>query len=169
MSETAVVTLLFADLVGSTELLTSLGDDANDKVRRRVLNALNTAATDHGGEVVKSAGDGVMVAFRRSAADAVTCAVAMQRAAAAIEHDGTQLGLQLRIGVSSGEASHEDGDWFGTPVIEAARLESAARPGQILVSDVVRSIVGTRGGQVFHSAGKRERLSRLRSDSQPSQ
>src|SRR5207247_7970697 len=66
------------------------------------------------------------------------------------------LGLELRVGISSGEASHEDGDWFGTPVVEAARLESAARAGQILVSEVVRSIVGTRGGATFRPAGKRD-------------
>ena len=137
-------------------MLTSLGDDVADDVRRRFLSALAKAAGDHGGTVVKSAGDGLMVAFRTSAADAVSCAVSMQRAAAGIEHDDSPLGLELRIGISSGEASHEDGDWFGTPVVEAARLESIARPGQILVSEVVRSLVGSRGGLVFRPIGKRE-------------
>jgi class 3 adenylate cyclase/pimeloyl-ACP methyl ester carboxylesterase len=155
MAETAVVTILFCDLVGSTELLQTLGDDANDGVRRTLLDALGRASDAYGGTVVKSAGDGVMVSFRTSAADAVACGVAMQRAAAQIEHDGETLGLSLRVGISSGEASHESGDWFGTPVVEAARLEAAAAPGQILVSEVVRSIVGTRGGAQFRPAGKR--------------
>ncbi len=155
MPETAVVTLLFGDLVGSTELLQTLGDDANDQVRRALILALTLNVEARSGAVVKSAGDGVMAAFRTSAADAVACAIEMQRSAAAIEHDGHVLGLELRIGVSAGEASHEDGDWFGTPVVEAARLESAAQPGQILVSEVVRSLVGTRGGAQFRAAGKR--------------
>jgi class 3 adenylate cyclase/pimeloyl-ACP methyl ester carboxylesterase len=156
MSETAVVTLLFCDLVGSTELLRSLGDDANDEVRRSLLSALGREANNHGGTVVKTAGDGMMVSFQTSAADAVACAIAIQRAAAVVERNGVPLGLELRVGISSGEASHEDGDWFGTPVVEAARLEAAAQAGQILVSEVVRSIVGTRGGAQFRSAGTRE-------------
>ena len=154
--ETAVVTLLFCDMVGSTELLTSLGDDANDEVRRTLLSALEREAQKHGGTVVKSAGDGMMVSFRTSAADAVACAIAMQRAAGQVERDGARMGLELRVGISSGEASHEGGDWFGTPVVEAARLEGAARPGQILVSEVVRTLVGTRGGAQFRPAGTRE-------------
>jgi class 3 adenylate cyclase len=154
--ESAVVTLLFCDLVGSTELLTTLGDDANDEVRRSLLSALEQEVQRHGGTVVKSMGDGMMVSFRTSAADAVACAIAIQRAALSVERNGVPLGLQLRVGISSGEASHEQGDWFGTPVVEAARLEAAARAGQILVSEVVRSIVGTRGGTEFRPAGKRE-------------
>lgn len=156
MSETAFVTLLFCDMVGSTELLTSLGDDANDEVRRVLLAALEREVQEHRGTVIKSMGDGMMVSFRASAADAVACAAAMQRAVMKLEREGAPLGLELRVGISSGEASHENGDWFGTPVVEAARLEAAARPGQILVSEVVRSIVGTRGGAQFRSAGTRE-------------
>jgi len=156
VSETATVTLLFCDMVGSTELLTSLGDDANDEVRRALSSTLDRVAHEHRGTVVKHMGDGVMVAFRASAADAVACAIAMQRAAVAIERDGVPLGLELRVGISSGEAAYENEDWFGTPVVEASRLEHAAQAGQILVSEVVRSIVGTRGSAEFRPAGTRE-------------
>ncbi|MEX0785552.1 MAG: adenylate/guanylate cyclase domain-containing protein [Dehalococcoidia bacterium] len=156
MSETAVVTLLFCDLVSSTELLTALGDDANDEVRRALSSALERVVGEHRGTVVKSIGDGMMVSFRTSAADAVACAAAMQRAAAAVERTGARIGLELRVGISSGEASHEGDDWFGTPVVEAARLEAAASAGQILVSEVVRALVGTRGGAKFRSAGTRQ-------------
>jgi class 3 adenylate cyclase/pimeloyl-ACP methyl ester carboxylesterase len=156
VAETAVVALLFCDLVASTELLRALGDDASDVVRRSLFDALGSAVREHRGTVVKTAGDGMMVTFATSAADAVACAVDMQRAAGRIQHDDEPLGLQLRIGISFGEASREVGDWFGTPVVEAARLESAARPGQILVSEVVQTIVGTRGGARFRPAGKRD-------------
>jgi pimeloyl-ACP methyl ester carboxylesterase len=143
-------------MVGSTELLTSLGDDANDEVRRVLLAALEREVREHRGTVIKSMGDGMMVSFRASAADAVACAAAMQRAMMKLEREGAPLALELRVGISSGEAAYEGGDWFGTPVVEAARLEAAASPGQILVSEVVRSIVGTRGGAQFRSAGTRE-------------
>ncbi len=61
--------------------------------------------------------------------------------------------LEVRIGISAGDVSFEAGDCFGTPVIEAARLCAAARGGQILVSDLVRGLAGTAGGQVFTSCG----------------
>ena len=47
-----------------------------------------------------------------------------------------------------------DGDWTGTPIFEAARLESKARPGSILVNDVIRVLIGTRGGLEFHPGGR---------------
>lgn len=156
MSDTATVTLLFCDLVGSTELLRRIGDDANDVVRRALFAELSAAVSQHRGVIVKTAGDGMMVAFETSAADAVACGIEMQRAAMRVEYDDATLGLQLRIGISSGDASREHGDWFGTPVVEAARLEAAARPSQILTSEVVRSLVGTRGGVRFRAAGTRE-------------
>ena len=156
MAQTQTVTILFCDLVGSTALMTRLGDDANDRVRRRLFAALREAVTAHRGEEVKSAGDGLMVAFPASAAVAVSCAVAMQRGVARLNERDPLLGLAVRIGLSSGEASHEADDWFGVPVVEAARLEHAARPGQILAADLTRGLVGTRGGHIFTSVGTLE-------------
>ncbi len=129
MAKTQTVTILFCDLVGSTEQLTRLGDE------------------------VKTIGDNIVVAFPASGADAVSCAVAMHRAISRLNARDPLLGLAVRIGVSSGEASNEEDDWFGTPVVEAARLESAARAGQVLVSDLVRGLVRTRGGHTFTSVG----------------
>ena len=150
---TRTVTLLFCDLVASTELMTRIGDDANDLVRRRFFAAMREAIAAHGGEEFKTVGDEFKVAFTESAADAVACAVAMQRAVARLNEREPLLRLSIRVGLSAGEASHEDGDWFGIPVVETARLDDAARPGQILVADVVRVLVGTRGGHEFTSVG----------------
>ena len=97
-----------------------------------------------------------MVAFRESASDAVSCAVAMQRAVARLNDRDPLLGLAVRIGGSIGEASFEEDDWFGTPVVEAARLEAAARPHQILVSGLLLGMVGSRGGHTFTSVGELE-------------
>jgi class 3 adenylate cyclase len=153
---TATVTLLFCDLVGSTELMTRVGDDVADGIRRDLFEALSNVVTEHRGTVVKTMGDGMMVSFQRSAADAVACAMSMQKAIADLATAGERQDLHIRIGVSTGEAAYEGDDWFGTPVVEAQRLEGAAQPDQILVSEVVRSVVGNRRGVRFHDAGSRE-------------
>src|SRR3954454_10572077 len=124
--------MLFCDLVGSTSLLTRLGDAASDVIRRDVFTALRRPVEVHGGDEVKSQGDGLMVAFRDHPSDAVSCAVAMQQAMAGLDRHQPLLGLALRVGVAYGEATSEDGDWFGTPVVEAARLCAAAAPHQVL-------------------------------------
>jgi hypothetical protein len=99
---------------------------------------------------VKNTGDGLMVVFRASAVDAVTCASKMHDRVEALD-----LGYPafVRVGVSAGEAACESGDWFGTPVVEAARLCAKAEPGQTLVSELVRGLVGSRGGHQFRSVG----------------
>jgi len=82
-------------------------------------------------------------------------AVGMQQA---IHHhnrsDGEPLGV--RIGVSAGEAVEEDGDYFGDPVVEAARLCAAANGGQILAADLVRLMVGRHATQTFVQVGPLE-------------
>ena len=124
---TEIVAVLFCDLVGSTALLARLGDDANDALRRDVFAALREPLSRHRGEEVKSQGDGLMVAFRSSAAEAVACAVEMHRSMHRLDQR-QPLGLAIRVGVSLGEARFEDDDWFGAPVVEAARLCALARP-----------------------------------------
>jgi class 3 adenylate cyclase len=123
------VAVLFTDLVGSTELLDRLGDDAAHHLRRRHFALLRHAVREHGGREVKSLGDGLMVVFG-SARPAVACGLAMQRAVAAHEDS-----LLLRVGIASGETVREDGDYFGRPVIVARRLCDAAGDGDMLVSE----------------------------------
>src|SRR5206468_329414 len=57
--------------------------------------------------------------------------------------------LAIRIGISAGDVVWEDGDCFGTPVVEASRLCAVANGGQILTSEVVRLLAGSRGGHSF--------------------
>jgi len=141
------VTLLFTDLVGSTELLGRLGEAAAAEHRRRHFAALREAITEAGGSEVKNLGDGLMVAFS-SAAAAVCCAQEMQRSVAA-QGEATA----LRIGLHAGEPAREDEDYFGTPVVVASRLCDRAAGGQILVSDLVRGLVGTQESMRFRSLG----------------
>src|SRR4029077_5356506 len=107
----------------------------------------------HRGTVVKGLGDGIMASFA-SAADAVTAAVTMQQAIEQHNRRTPEQTLALRVGVSVGDVSWENGDCFGTPVIEASRLCAVANGGQILVADLVRGLAHRRGGHIFTSVGE---------------
>ena len=143
MSSSATVTVLFCDVVGSTERLVRLGDIAADEDRRTLFAALNDAVERNDGEVVKHLGDGLMVVFEHSAVRALSCARDLHMASRWID---TEDPISLRIGISAGEVAHEQSDWFGLPVVEAARLCNAAAPGQTLANAVVRHLVGSRAG-----------------------
>jgi len=144
--------ILVTDLVGSTEMRGRIGEDRADDIRRTHDSLLGGVARTHSGEVVKGLGDGVLVRFS-GAADAVACAVAMQRALHQMRHDAEVPDLAIRIGIGVGDVSMEDGDVFGTPVIEASRLCAAATGGQILVADLVRVLSHGRGEHGFRSVG----------------
>jgi class 3 adenylate cyclase len=153
MSGTVTAAFLFCDVVDSTALLTRLGDDVGDDVRRECYAVFREALATHGGREVKSTGDGVFAVFPTSVEQAVACAIAMQRGMARLDVAHPPLKLGLRVGIAMGEAKAEDGDWYGTPVVEAERLCAAAHRGQILVADVVCTLAGTRGGHSFRSVG----------------
>jgi DNA-binding SARP family transcriptional activator len=156
VSGTATATFLFCDLVGSTALLTRLGDDAGDEVRRDCYAVFREALATHGGSEIKSTGDGVFAVFPTSVEQAVACGIAMQQGMASLDMAYPLLKLGLRVGIAMGEATGEEGDWYGTPVVEAERLCAAAHGGQILVADVVCTLAGTRGGHSFRSVGALE-------------
>jgi class 3 adenylate cyclase len=139
-----VACVLFTDLVGSTELMARLGDAAFDAVRAEHFACLREALTKAGGAEVKSTGDGLMATFA-SAVDALAGAVAAQRATERHARDA-ELPLSIRVGLALGEVGVENGDVFGTPVVEAARLVAAARPGQILCAALLRTVAGSRTG-----------------------
>src|SRR5215213_281834 len=144
-------TVLFTDVVGSTAVRSRLGDVAADEVRRDHDEVLQSTVGVHAGTVVKGLGDGLMAVFE-SAASAAACAVAMQQA---LERRARRGGddLTIRIGLAAGDVAWERGDYFGTPVVEASRLEAAAAGGQILASDLVRLLAGSRAAVTFRSVG----------------
>ncbi len=134
--------LVFTDLVGSTELAVALGPAEADSLRREHFALLRRAMAGTGGREVKNLGDGLMLAFA-SVAGAVRCAVRMQQA---IERHNRRGGrpLTIRVAISVGDATAEEGDYFGAPVVEAARLCDAAEGGTILASEAVRLLAGDR-------------------------
>jgi DNA-binding SARP family transcriptional activator/tetratricopeptide (TPR) repeat protein len=148
---TGTVTLLFTDQVGSTETLQRLGDEEGERLRRAHFGLLREAAGMHRGEEVKNLGDGLMVAFV-SAVDAVVCAITMQQAVDRARSTG-ELAFAVRIGLNVGEPIRDEGDYFGTPVVIAKRLCDAGAPGQILATELVRALIGTRGGFAYRALG----------------
>ena len=149
------MTLLFTDLVGSTAMGDRLGDDDAETVRRRFFQIIEEAVEPTGGRIVKTLGDGHMVAFA-SALDAIGCAIAIQCGVDTYnsEHGAEQLGV--RVGINAGDVTVEGEDFFGTPVTIAKRLCDSAEGGQILVSGLVESLVGSRGGFAFRTLGALE-------------
>jgi DNA-binding SARP family transcriptional activator len=147
------VTVLFTDLVGSTELLERLGDDDAETLRREYFRVLRRAVTASRGRDVKNLGDGLMVVFG-STLDALNSAVAMQRAIDRRNRRTRDKELRVRIGVSVGEPTREGDDYFGMPVVVAKRFCDHAERGQILASELVRVLAGQRGDHTFLDHGR---------------
>ena len=153
MTERATAIVLFTDLVGSTELRSRLGEDAAEALRRQHDALVTDAVRANRGIVVKNLGDGFMATFA-GAFDAVSSAVAIQQAMERHSRSSAAA-LAVRIGISAGDVVVEKDDCFGTPVIEAARLCSAARGGQILASEILRWMARS-GGSTFTPVGDLE-------------
>ena len=148
------VTVLFTDLADSTAMLSRLGEAAFDELRREHFAGLREALAGHGGEEVKTLGDGILAVFG-SAADAITCAVAVQQAVDR-QARGGPAPLAVRIGLALGDVSFEEEDVFGTPVVEASRLVAMAQPGQILATSLVPMVAGGRSEACFTELGPQE-------------
>jgi class 3 adenylate cyclase/tetratricopeptide (TPR) repeat protein len=137
------VTILFTDLVGSTELLQRAGDEQAQRIFKAHHRLLREAVEAHAGHEVKWLGDGLMVAFD-SAADAVKCAIAMQQSS---RRPTAGERLEIRAGLNVGEAFVDESDFFGTSVVIARRLCDSGGAGDIRASDiVVRLLDGSGGG-----------------------
>jgi class 3 adenylate cyclase/tetratricopeptide (TPR) repeat protein len=132
--------ILFTDVVGSTELYDRLGDVLALAVLRTHDEIVDDVLLRTGGTRVKHTGDGTMARFA-SAASALDAAVQMQRRFAAVGCTSAPgEAIRVRIGINAGEPIFDGDDLFGVSVIAAARLCALARPGRILVSDVVRQL-----------------------------
>jgi class 3 adenylate cyclase/tetratricopeptide (TPR) repeat protein len=155
MSSAAVetVTILITDLVGSTELESRVGPILAEELREQHFGLLREAVSEAGGREVKNTGDGLMMAFN-SAAAAVSCAVAIQQRFERRNRSDVEP-LAIKVGLSAGDANTTEGDVFGMPVIEAARLCDRCSAGQILAKEIVAHLAAGRG-HVFVSGGALE-------------
>jgi class 3 adenylate cyclase len=131
-------TILFTDLVSSTEITTRYGDDAGQDLVHTHNTIVRDALDRHGGAEVKHTGDGIMASFT-SASLAAECAIEIQRAVAAHNIGGSG-GVGVRIGINAGEPIADEDDLFGAAVQLARRVCDAAAPDEILTTNVVREL-----------------------------
>ena len=132
-SHRALRTVLFTDIVASTQHAAATGDERWRAVLQRVSEIAAEQTQQFGGTVVKSTGDGHLATF-----DGPTQAI---RCAEALQTDAETLGVEIRIGIHTGECELLDNDIAGIAVHIAARILGQAGAGDILVSRTVRDLV----------------------------
>jgi class 3 adenylate cyclase len=142
-----LATLLFTDIVRSTERAEGMGDrnwlaviDEHNATTRRVVE-------HHGGEVVKHTGDGTLAAFR-TPSSAIDAAVALRGALAGMT-------VEIRAGIHTGEVRRSVGDIEGLAVSIAARIMDRAEPGEIMVSRTVRDLTAGSPIELEHAGAHR--------------
>jgi class 3 adenylate cyclase len=151
------VTILFSDIVASTELNARLGDVRWLELLRVHHAIVRRELREQGGFEVKVQGDGFMIALP-SARRAAQCALAIQRAIRAELDDHPDGPIRVRIGMHTGEAMREDDDFYGRNVSLAARIAEHARPEEVLASAVVKQLAESGGDISF----KDERVIQLK-------
>ncbi|HEU4977632.1 MAG TPA: adenylate/guanylate cyclase domain-containing protein, partial [Solirubrobacteraceae bacterium] len=148
VEDRVLATVLFTDVVSSTEVVASLGDDR----WRRMLDEVDELAAEavgrYRGRIVKTTGDGILATFD-GPARAVRCAMALRDAVR------SRAALELRAGVHTGEVELRGEDIGGLAVHIAARVMSLAAGGNVLASSTVKDLV-VGSGLVFTDRGEHE-------------
>ncbi|QLL06425.1 adenylate/guanylate cyclase domain-containing protein [Mycobacterium vicinigordonae] len=134
------VVILFSDIEDSTSLNERIGDRAWVKLIGAHDKLVQQRVKQHSGHVVKSQGDGFMVAFAR-AEQAVRCGLDVQHALAKDAKRRRHHEIRVRIGIHMGRSVRRGDDLFGRNVAMAARVAAQAVGGEILVSEPVRDAV----------------------------
>jgi class 3 adenylate cyclase len=150
----ALRTVLFTDLVQHSEMMQRLGDDRGRELLREHERITRETLRRHGGQEVKSMGDGFMASFG-SVTRAVECAIELQRAFAGwnAAASAERPPLHVRVGLNAGEPIEDDGDLFGATVILAARICAQADGGEVLIPEPVRHLLAGKGF-VFSDRGE---------------
>src|SRR5258706_3874820 len=133
---TGIVTFLFTDIEGSTELWEKHPQAMkatlakHDSILRAVVEA------NHG-QIIKTTGDGVHVVFSTTL-DAINATLAVQQR---LKEPIDELNIKVRMGLHTGEAELRDGDYYGQSLNRAARIMSIGHGGQILISETAMQVV----------------------------
>jgi class 3 adenylate cyclase len=142
-----LATVLFTDIVGSTERATALGDTAWKELLTRHHDVVRAMIGRYRGREINTAGDGFLATFD-GPARGVRCAQAIAEAV-------RPLGLEIRAGLHTGEIDVSGGDVQGIAVHIGARVGSLAGPSEVLVSQTVKDLVAG-SGLTFEDAGEHE-------------
>jgi class 3 adenylate cyclase len=132
-----LTTVLFSDIVGSSQTATALGDRAWRELLERHHEVVRRHLVRFRGKEIDTAGDGFFASFD-GPARAIRCGYAI---AAAMP----ELGLQVRLGLHTGECELVDGKAAGIAVHTGARVAALAQPGEVLVSRTVKDLVAVPG------------------------
>lgn len=137
IQETLLATVVFMDIVGSTETAAAVGDSRWRDLLSSFHGAVNQELGRHRGRLIDTAGDGAFATFD-GPARAIRCAMAVRARVGA-------LSLRVRIGVHTGECQIAGDKLTGIAVHIGARVAAVARPGEILVTGTVRDLVAGSG------------------------
>lgn len=144
-----IVTIMFTDIVGSTQMTHERGDYGAQEVVRMHNTVVRKALAEYFGKEVKHTGDGIMAVFS-NAVNAVGAAMVIQHQLAVAAQENPKNAAHVRIGINSGEAVHEEGDYFGTTVQVAARVCDKASAGEIFVTESVKMMCADRKLPMAH-------------------
>jgi class 3 adenylate cyclase len=148
LGASGMAVVLFTDIVASTALTERMGDVAFRDASRALDEQLRTAIHDAGGTPIdgKVLGDGVMATFL-SASQAIAAALRCSEVS-------TRSELQLHLGIHAGDVIREPDNVYGGAVNIASRICGLSAPGEVLVSDTVRSLARTSAGVTFDDRGE---------------
>jgi class 3 adenylate cyclase len=131
--DTVLATVMFVDIVDSTQRATALGDEMWRHLLEQYMQRVERQVTHYRGKVLDTAGDGVFASFDGPARGI--------RCARAIQDEAADLGMKMRCGVHTGECQVSGSKVAGIAVHIGARIASLANPDEILVSETVKSLV----------------------------
>jgi len=145
--------IVFADVVGSTQLYESLGDEAARETVQRCVDCMKDATTEYAGDVIKTMGDEVMSTFA-TADEAMSAASQMQQRISNGNFSGKdEVRVAIRIGCHFGHVVVEERDIFGAAVHTANRMTSQAKSGQIITTQSTVELLGEEWQSVVRQIG----------------
>lgn len=153
--EAQTVTILFSDIRGFTAYTAAEGDEHAYHLVEIFNQLVQKGVDQHGGRVIKTYGDGVMVTFQ-SAKRAVLCAVELQEALKEYNRQHLEEAIFAGVGINTAEPIRAGDDFIGHAVNLAKRLAEKAKGGQILISSFVKELAGTVGDLQYLDLGEQE-------------
>ncbi|WGS00204.1 hypothetical protein MTX26_04940 [Bradyrhizobium sp. ISRA443] len=148
--------IFVADVAGYSRLMGADEEGTHARLNEHLSALLHPEIEKHGGRLIRSAGDGILVEFA-SVVSAMRCAVAIQRGMITRNTDvRIEKRIEFRIGINAGDIIIEDGDIFGDGVNVAARLEALCEPGGICVSQRVREDTQDKLDVEFEDSGEHQ-------------